>query len=75
MGVCRAFTERQGWAIAQEYSDHAVSGATLLRSGFQALMRDALNRQFGVVLPNRSIGSAATRKTPLASSNDSHSPA
>jgi site-specific DNA recombinase len=50
MRVCRAFAERQGWSIAQEYSDHAVSGATLLRSGFQALMRDALNRRFDVVL-------------------------
>jgi site-specific DNA recombinase len=48
--VCRAFAERQGWTIAQEYADHAVSGATLLRSGFQALMRDALNRRFDVVL-------------------------
>jgi len=48
--VCRAFAERQNWTIAQEYSDHAVSGATLLRSGFQALMRDALNRRFDVVL-------------------------
>ena len=48
--VCRAFAERQGWTIAQEYSDHAVSGATLLRPGFQALMRDALNRRFDVVL-------------------------
>ena len=35
MRVCRAFAERQGWTIAQEYSDHAVSGATLLRSGFR----------------------------------------
>ena len=50
MRVCRAFAERQGWTIAQEYSDHAVSGATLLRAGFQALMRDALNRHFDVVL-------------------------
>lgn len=50
MRVCRVFAERQGWAIAQEYSDHAVSGATLLRAGFQALMRDALNRAFDVVL-------------------------
>ena len=32
------------------YSDHAVSGATLLRAGFQALMRDALNKRFDVVL-------------------------
>ena len=50
MRVCRAFAERQGWALAQEYSDHAVSGATLLRSGFQAPMRDARNHQFDVVL-------------------------
>ncbi len=34
----------------QEFTDHAISGATLLRSGFQALMRDALNRRFDVVL-------------------------
>jgi site-specific DNA recombinase len=50
MRICRAFAERQGWTIAREYSDHAVSGATLLRSGFQSLMRDALNRRFDVVL-------------------------
>jgi site-specific DNA recombinase len=48
--VCRAFGERNGWTIAQEYSDHAISGATLLRPGFQVLMRDALNRHFDVVL-------------------------
>ncbi len=50
MRVCRAFTERQGWAVSEEYADHAVSGATLLRAGFQALMRDALNHRFDVVL-------------------------
>ncbi len=48
--VCRAYAERQGWTICEEYTDHAVSGATLLRAGFQALMRDALNRRFDVVL-------------------------
>jgi site-specific DNA recombinase len=48
--VCREFAERQRWSVAREYSDHAVSGATLLRSGFQALMRDALNCHFDVVL-------------------------
>ena len=36
-----------GLALAR---DHAISGATLRRSGFQALMRDALNRQFDIVL-------------------------
>ena len=32
MRVCRAFAERQGWTIAQEYSDHAVSGAIRMRA-------------------------------------------
>ena len=32
--VCRAYAERQGWTICEEYTDHAVSGATLLRAGF-----------------------------------------
>ena len=44
------FAARQGWMVVQEFTDHAISGATLLRAGFQALMRDALNRRFDVVL-------------------------
>src|SRR5438094_9743692 len=48
--ICREFSRKQGWTISDEYSDHAVSGATLLRPGFQALMRDALNRRFDIVL-------------------------
>jgi site-specific DNA recombinase len=48
--ICREFAGRQGWTVVQEFTDHAISGATLLRSGFQAMMRDALNRRFDVVL-------------------------
>jgi site-specific DNA recombinase len=48
--VCREFAARHGWTIVQEFTDHAISGATLLRSGFQALMRAALNERFDVVL-------------------------
>ena len=48
--VCREFAQRQGWRIAREYSDHAVSGATLLRPGFQGLMREALRNEFDIVL-------------------------
>jgi len=48
--ICREFAVRQGWTVVQEFTDHAISGATLLRPGFQALMRDALNRRFDVVL-------------------------
>jgi site-specific DNA recombinase len=50
--VCRDFAARQGWTVVQEFADHAISGATLLRSGFQALMRAALNAQFDIVLAN-----------------------
>jgi site-specific DNA recombinase len=48
--VCREFAARHGWTVVQEFTDHAISGATLLRSGFQRLMRDALNQRFDVVL-------------------------
>ena len=48
--VCQEFAAREGWTVVQEFTDHAVSGATLLRSGFQTLMRDALNGRFDVVL-------------------------
>ena len=48
--VCHDFAARQGWTVVHEFTDHAVSGAALLRSGFQTLMRDALNGRFDVVL-------------------------
>ena len=48
--ICRAFAEREGWKIGDEFHDHAISGATLLRPGFQALMRRALEREFDIVL-------------------------
>jgi site-specific DNA recombinase len=48
--VCREFAQRQGWHVEREYSDHAVSGATLLRPGFQAMMRDALRNKFDIVM-------------------------
>ena len=48
--ICGEYAARQGWIVVQEFTDHAISGATLLRSGFQALMRDALNGRFDIVL-------------------------
>jgi DNA invertase Pin-like site-specific DNA recombinase len=73
--VCREFAARQGWTVVQEFTDHAVSGATLLRSGFQALMRDALNHDLTSSSPKRSIDSAGTRRTRPDSSSVSRSPA
>src|SRR6266542_2297650 len=48
--VCREFAERQGWTIEGEYKDAAVSGATLMRVGFQQMMAKALRKEFDVVL-------------------------
>ncbi len=34
--LCRSFVERQGWTVAAEYTDAAVSGTSLIRPGIQA---------------------------------------
>ena len=48
--ICRAYAERQSWTVFEEYADHAVSGASLLRPGIQAMMVDAQQNRFQVVL-------------------------
>ncbi|MBI4486886.1 MAG: recombinase family protein [Acidobacteria bacterium] len=48
--VCREFAHRQGWTISGEYSDSPVSGATLMRVGFQQMMAVALRKEVDVVL-------------------------
>ncbi|MDH2406670.1 recombinase family protein [Bradyrhizobium sp. SSUT18] len=48
--VCRAYVENQGWRVVEQYSDNAISGASLLRAGVQALITDALRGWFQVVL-------------------------
>lgn len=48
--ICREHAERQGWTIAASFDDAAISGSSLLRPGFQALMRDALAGAFDIVL-------------------------
>ena len=45
---CRAFAEREGWTVVEEYSDAAISGASSHRPGLQALVRDA--RRYDIVL-------------------------
>jgi DNA invertase Pin-like site-specific DNA recombinase len=37
--VCRARAEREGWTVVQVFSDAAISGATFIRPGIQALMQ------------------------------------
>ena len=48
--LCREYTQRQGWTVADSYSDRAISGASLLRPGIQELIADATRRRFDVIL-------------------------
>ena len=47
--LCRERLEADGHILTQVYSDHAISGATLLRPGIQALIEDAGRGKFDVV--------------------------
>ncbi|HWJ72993.1 MAG TPA: recombinase family protein [Kaistia sp.] len=48
--ICRLHAEKQGWQVVEEYTDHAISGASLLRPGIQALISDATRGRFNVIL-------------------------
>lgn len=47
---CRDHAARQGMDVVGTYTDKAVSGASLMRSGIQKLLRDAQGNAFDVVL-------------------------
>lgn len=48
--TCREFASRNGWTVVADYTDPATSGASMIRPGIQALMRDAHSGAFdGVV--------------------------
>jgi site-specific DNA recombinase len=46
---CREQIERDGHKLVQVYKDRAVSGATLMRKGIQALLQDAARGDFDLV--------------------------
>jgi site-specific DNA recombinase len=48
--LCRTYAERQSWTIVGSYADRAVSGDSLLRAGIQAVIADAQQGRFDVVL-------------------------
>ena len=56
---CRDYAARQGLKVVTTYSDRAESGASLMRSGIQKLLRDALRRLLVVQqahVPERACG-------------------
>ena len=47
---CREYAARQGLKVVETYSDRAISGASLVRSGMQKLLRDGRSGVFDVVI-------------------------
>jgi len=47
---CRERAVREGWTVVESYSDRAISGASLIRSGIQTLLADAQAGRFDMVL-------------------------
>jgi len=48
--VCSQKAEKESWSITNCYSDAAISGASLMRPGIQALLQAAMNGEFDIVL-------------------------
>ena len=48
--ICRRLIDQQGWTYLHAYSDRAISGATILRPAYQALLEDARRGQFDIVV-------------------------
>lgn len=48
--ICRRLVETHGWSVTETYSDAALSGASLLRPGYQHLLDDARRGRFDVVV-------------------------
>ncbi|MGE0418675.1 MAG: recombinase family protein, partial [Acetobacteraceae bacterium] len=48
--VCTAWATRHGAAVLETYSDYAISGASTLRPGYQALKADAQAGRFDIVI-------------------------
>jgi hypothetical protein len=79
--LCKERIAKEGWTLAQVFRDSAMSGATTLRPGYQAMLEAAREGGFDASSPRRSIGFRAIRKMSqrcsngcnLLASNSSHS--
>src|SRR5690606_31446263 len=49
--VCKAIAEQEGYEVVNCYTDHGISGASMmLRPGVQQLVQDGLSGKFDIVL-------------------------
>ena len=47
--ICREHAAKVGWSIFDTYTDHGLSGASMMRPGIQAMMQDAMAGRFAAV--------------------------
>ncbi|WP_413855556.1 recombinase family protein [Albidovulum sp.] len=48
--ICRRLAEERGWQVVEVFADEAISGATHLRTGFQAMQQAAMTGRFDVLV-------------------------
>ena len=48
--LCQARADQEGWRVTEVYGDRAISGASLLRPGYQAVMEHARKGEVDVIL-------------------------
>ena len=48
--ICRERAAKEGWPVYKYYSDHGISGASLIRPGIQKLLQDALEGRFDIIV-------------------------
>jgi DNA invertase Pin-like site-specific DNA recombinase len=49
--MCGLRAEKEGWQVVEEYSDHSISGSSMIqRPGLQALVMDSARGRFDMVL-------------------------
>ena len=48
--VCREMAMARGWEVIEVYADHALSGASMLRPGYQRLLEDMRAGRFDLIL-------------------------
>lgn len=48
--ICRERAAREGWTVTEEFSDMAISGASMQRPGVQRLLDDASRGHFDIIV-------------------------
>ena len=48
--LCEDRAEREGWNVYNHYTDHGISGASMMRPGIQMLMQDAAAGRFDTII-------------------------